>query len=124
MPFVVDIFYLTHCLCLRSGHCRSIELDRHQFSVSLGQIVGPLETEDGYHLLLVSERTNCQMLDGDNTHMRQSRENDVFGTLYEGEQVGKVDLPQIIADQAQFWTLSTVAAGAVAELSQKLGSGL
>ena len=54
----------------------------------------------------------------------QTRGDDVFGTLYEGQQVGKVNVPAIIADQLQFWALSMVAGGVVAELSQKLVSNL
>jgi len=106
------------------GYCRSSELDRLQFCVSLGEIAGPLETEYGYHLVLVSERTNCPKLDGDNTLIMQTRGNDVFGTLFEGQQIGKVNLPEIIVDQFQFWSLTVVAGGAVAELSQRLVSNL
>ena len=91
------------------GHCRSPELDRYQFSVGLGEIAGPLETEYGFHLLLVSERTNCPKLDGDKTLMMQTRGDDVFGTLYEGQQVGKVNVPEILMDQVQFWTFTVIA---------------
>jgi hypothetical protein len=106
------------------GYCRSSELDNLQFSVTLGDIAGPLETEYGYHLMLVTERTNCPNLDGDKTMIFQTRGDDVFGTLYEGQQVGKVNVPEIIADQLQFWALTVVAGGAVAELSQNLVSNL
>jgi len=106
------------------GHCRSSELDSLQFSVSLGVLVGPVETEYGYHLMLVSERTNCPKLDGENTLIMQTRGDDVFGTLYEGKQVGKVNLPNFVMDQVQFWTLTVVAGGAVAELSQNLVSSM
>ena len=102
-------FSLNVSLFVLTGYCRSPELDSLQFSVALGEIVGPLETEYGYHLILVSERTNCPKLDGDNTLIMQTRGDDVFGTLYEGKQVGKVDLPQIMVDQVQFWALVTVA---------------
>ena len=74
--------------------------------------------------MLVSERTNCPKLDGENTLIMQTRGDDVFGTLYAGQQVGKVNVPAIIADQLQFWVLTVVAGGAVAELSQKLVSSL
>lgn len=106
------------------GYCRSSELDNFQFSVALGEIVGPLETEYGYHLMLVSERTNCPKLDGDNTQLMQTRGDDVFGTLHEGQQVGRVNVPEIIMDQVQFWAFTMVAGGVVAELSQKLVSSL
>ncbi|VEU33969.1 unnamed protein product [Pseudo-nitzschia multistriata] len=106
------------------GYCRSPELDRLQFSVSLGEIVGPVETEYGYHLLLVSERTNCPKLDGDKTRMMQTRGDDVFGTLVEGKQVGKVDMPELLMDQVKFWSLTLIAGGLVAELAEKLVSNL
>jgi len=99
------------------GYCRSPELDKYQFSVPLGEIVGPVETEYGFHLILVSERTNCPKLDGDKTLIMQTRGDDVFGTLYEGKQVGKVNLPEILLDQVQFWTLTVIA---VSEWSQGL----
>ena len=70
-----------------------------------------METEYGYHLMLVSERTNCPKLDGENTFILQTRGDDVFGTLYEGKQVGKVNLPDFVMDQVQFWTLTVVAGG-------------
>jgi len=106
------------------GYCRSPQLDNLQFSATLGEIVGPLKTNYGYHLILVSERTNCPKLDGDNTLLMQTRGDDVFGTLYEGQQVGKVNVPEVIADQVQFWALTMVAGGAVAELSSSLVSSL
>ena len=92
--------------------------------MSLGEVVGPLETDYGYHLMLVSERTNCPKLDGDKTLIMQTRGDDVFGTLYQGKQVGKVNVPEIIVDQLKFWSLSLVAGGVVAELLEKLVSRL
>lgn len=74
--------------------------------------------------MLVSQRTNCSKLDGDNTLIMQTRGDDVFGILYEGQQVGKVNVPAIIADQIQFWVLTIIAGGAVTELSKKLVSNL
>ena len=101
-------------------YSQSRELDRLQFSVSLGNIVGPVETEHGHHLMLVSERTNMPALDGDYTRMTQARSNDVFGTLSEGEQVGRFDLSNFIEGQLQFWTVATVATGMLAEVLDNL----
>mmetsp|Transcript_21501 Transcript_21501/g.46938 ORF Transcript_21501/g.46938 Transcript_21501/m.46938 type:complete len:226 (+) Transcript_21501:338-1015(+) len=106
------------------GYCRSPELDRFQFSVALGEMVGPLETDYGYHLLLVSERTNCPKLDGDTTLMIQTRGDDVFGTLSQGKQVGRVNVPELVLDQVKFWCLTLIAGGIVAELSEKLVANL
>lgn len=104
------------------GYCRRQELDRLQFSVSLGNIVGPVETKDGYHLMLVSERTNCPALDGDNTVMMQSKEKDVFGTLLPGMDCDDDDnnISVVIKDQLKFWTATTVATGILLELSEKV----
>jgi len=102
------------------GYCRSSQLDKYCFSLSLGEVVGPVETDYGYHLILVSERTNCPNLDGDNTFMMQTRGDDVFGTLREGKQFGKPNIPQLFVDQLGFWSLTLVAGGICAELSQKL----
>lgn len=106
------------------GYCRSPELDRLQFSVALGEIVGPLETDYGFHLLLVSERTNCPKLDGDKTRMMQTRGDDVFGTLAQGSQAGKVNAGELIVDQVKFWCFTFIAGGILAELSEKLVSSL
>lgn len=46
------------------GYCRSAKLDQACFEVRLGIVEGPIETEFGTHLLLVTERTNCPKLDG------------------------------------------------------------
>ena len=56
--------------------------------------------------------------------MMQTRGDDVFGTLYQGKLVGKVNIPEIIVDQLQFWSLSLVVGGVVAELSEKFVSSL
>jgi len=40
------------------GYCRAQELDKACFEVPLGEISGPVESEYGYHLVLVTERTN------------------------------------------------------------------
>ena len=66
----------------------------------------------------------CSVLDGDKTLMMQTRGDDVFGTLYQGKLVGKVNIPEIIVDQLQFWSLSLVVGGVVAELSEKFVSSL
>jgi hypothetical protein len=102
------------------GYCWIPELDKLCFEVPLGQVSGPHQTDYGYHLLLVSERTNCPQLDGTNSRMMQTRGDDVFGTLVPGEQVGSVDLPEILVSQVGFWIGVGFAGGVVAELAQKL----
>ena len=102
------------------GHCRSPELDKLCFDVPLGEVTGPHRTEYGYHLLLVSERTNCPQLDGNESKMMQTRGDDVFGTLVQGTQVGSVNMPEIMINQLGFWIGVAFAGGVVAELAQKL----
>lgn len=70
------------------GYCRSVELDQACFSVRLGEIEGPLESDYGFHLILVSERTNCPKLDGSKTKL--VRDGKVT-RLVEGEQIGRPD---------------------------------
>lgn len=106
------------------GHCRSPQLDKACFEVDLGVLVGPLETDYGYHLLLVTERTNCPKLDGDKTQLLQTRGDDVFGTLVAGNQVGKVDPAKLMVDHGGFWFLTMVAGGLLAELAEKLVTSL
>jgi hypothetical protein len=107
---------------MKKGYCRSPQLDKYCFSVSLGEVVGPVETDYGYHLILISERTNCPKLDGDNTVIIQTRGDDIFGTLHEGKQFGKPNIPQLVIDQVVFWSLTLVTGGICAELSEKLVS--
>jgi parvulin-like peptidyl-prolyl isomerase len=107
------------------GYCRSEELDRLQFSVSLGNIVGPVETEKGYHLLLVSERTNFPALDGDKTRIVRKGKRDVFGTLDKGggveaDQEANTMTPSFVEEQLRFWIAMTVATGVLAEWSDTL----
>jgi len=104
------------------GVCRSPQLDEYCFSVRLGEVIGPMESDYGYHLILVSERTNCPKLDGANTVMMQTRGDDIFGTLREGKQFGKPNIPQLFVDQIGFWSCTLVAGGVCAELSEKLVS--
>ena len=106
------------------GHCcyRCPELDKLCFTVTLGEVVGPVQTDYGYHLLLVSERTNCPKLDGKNTVMMQSTSHDVFGTLVPGKQVGTINLPQVLMDQVGFWIAVMIAGGVLAEVLERLVS--
>jgi peptidyl-prolyl cis-trans isomerase C len=101
------------------GYCRSSELDRACFEVPLGTIEGPLETSYGYHLLLVSERTNCPQLDGRATKLVRGS-TDGLGTLVTSEQVGKVDIAKFAVDQIAFWLVACVAGGIVAEIAAQI----
>jgi peptidyl-prolyl cis-trans isomerase C len=104
------------------GFCKSPKLDRACFEVTLGELEGPLQSEYGYHLLLVTERTNCPKLDGRNTKLVQTKGDDVFGTLVPSKQVGEVNVSEVVLDQVGFWLFVFLAGGVVAELAQKLVS--
>jgi peptidyl-prolyl cis-trans isomerase C len=101
------------------GYCRSAELDQACFEVPLGTIEGPLETSYGYHLLLVSERTNCPQLDGRATKLVRDKSSGL-GTLVTSEQVGKVDVAKFAVDQITFWLVACVAGGIVAEIAAQV----
>ena len=49
---------------LKQGECRSQQLDRACFTAPLGQVVGPIESEFGHHLVLVQERIGCRFDSG------------------------------------------------------------
>ena len=102
------------------GFCQSRILDRACFEVALGELEVPLKSEFGYHIVLVTERTNCPKLDGTNTKLVQTTSDDVFGTLVPSNQEGRVELSKIVVDQVGFWFLVFLAGGVVAELAQKL----
>ena len=48
---------------IKQGMCREPELDRACFCSPLGQVVGPLQTQIGWHLVLVEERIGLEMFD-------------------------------------------------------------
>ena len=98
------------------GYCQNAELDRACFEVRLGEIEGPIKTKSGYHLLLVSERTNCPKLDGVKTKLVSDGKS-WRGELVESEQVGKVNLAEFAKEQLRFWLIASVVGGIVAELA-------
>jgi peptidyl-prolyl cis-trans isomerase C len=102
------------------GYCQSQILDRACFEVDLGTMHGPLKSEFGYHVLLVTERTNCPKLDGKNTKLIQTSSKDVFGTLVPSAQVGKIKMSEFVVNQLGFWLAVFLAGGLVAELAAKI----
>ena len=106
------------------GYCQSPELDRYCFEVPLGQVVGPLESEFGYHLLLVSERTNCPKLDGANTKLvALDNDENGQGRLVPSEQVGQVDVGEMVLDQTTFFLGVFLGGGVLAEVVANLLDG-
>jgi len=58
---------------LPQGAVRDRTLDRACFTVPLGVVIGPLETDEGYHLLLVQERKGCKNDQGLTRIVKRSR---------------------------------------------------
>jgi len=107
------------------GYCRSPELDRACFEARLGVVEGPIESEFGNHLILVSERTNCPKLDGTNTKLVQKKQGSGSSSneaiLVPSPQVGQVDVPFAVG-QVLFWIAVLFAGGILAEVVASLFS--
>mmetsp|Transcript_20607 Transcript_20607/g.26556 ORF Transcript_20607/g.26556 Transcript_20607/m.26556 type:complete len:219 (-) Transcript_20607:250-906(-) len=104
------------------GYCRSPELDKACFEVRLGVVEGPIETDFGSHLLLVTERTNCPKLDGKDTKLKRSADDDNQSVLVPSPQADNMDL-SFVAGQVFFWICIFFAGGILAELAAELASG-
>ena len=107
---------------VKQGYCQSPILDKACFELPLGLLEGPLKSEYGYHLVLVTERTNCPKLDGLNTKLMQTSSKDVFGTLVPSDtkDVDQIQPAEIIVNQLGFWFLVLIAGGLVSELAEKM----
>ena len=100
------------------GFCRAKELDEACFREALGEICGPIESEYGYHLLLVTERTNCPKLDGQYTKI--SRGADGVSKIFAGDaQEEKQKMTQLAMGQVGYWMGVTLAGGVLAEVAAK-----
>jgi len=110
---------------LPQGACRRVpELDKACFEVPLGQIAGPIETDYGYHLLLVEERTNCAKLDGAYSKIARggtSGTETVF-VRPNGEEEGS-DIIGLAVEQLGLWIGIVFAGGVVAEMSVRVADG-
>ncbi len=104
------------------GYCRAPELDKACFEVPLGQITGPIETEFGYHLLLVVERTNCPKLDGAyNRIARGGKDGTEVVFVGDGsKQAGGTDqIASVALQQVGFWISVSLLGGIFAEVAAK-----
>lgn len=110
---------------LPQGACRRVpELDKACFEVPLGQIAGPIETDYGYHLLLVEERTNCAKLDGAYSKIARggtSGTETVF-VRPNGKEEGS-DIIGLAVEQLGLWIGIVFAGGVVAEMSVRVADG-
>jgi hypothetical protein len=85
---------------LRQGTVRSRALDRACFTSTLGKIQGPIESEFGWHLVLVEERIGCRFDKGMTQVVPQ-----VVGDGSPGERpfVRSALAPPSAADERQVW---------------------
>jgi len=103
---------------LPQGACRRVpELDKACFEVPLGHVAGPIETDYGYHLLIVEERTNCAQ---DGVHSKIVRGGaDGANAIYvgpSGNEEGS-DFSRLAVQQLALWSGIFVAGGILAELA-------
>ncbi|KAL7529200.1 hypothetical protein ACHAXR_002844 [Thalassiosira sp. AJA248-18] len=101
------------------GYCRAKELDQACFQSPLGEICGPIESEYGYHLLLVIERTNCKKLDGQYTKISRGADGVSQVFLGDSSQEGDNQMIQLALQQVGFWVGVSLAGGVVAEMAAK-----
>jgi len=111
---------------LPQGACRRVpELDKACFEVPLGHVAGPIETDYGYHLLLVEERTNCAELDG--VHSKIVRGGaDGSKTVYvgpSGNEEGSNFL-RLAVEQLSLWVVILYAGGIFAEIAAKAAEAI
>ena len=102
------------------GYCRARELDEACFQVPLGEICGPIESEYGYHLLLVTERTHCKKLDGQYTKI--IRGDDGISKVFAGGDSMREDrdeMGRLALQQVGFWMGVSLAGGVLAEVAAK-----
>ncbi|KAL9185608.1 hypothetical protein ACHAXT_003385 [Thalassiosira profunda] len=100
------------------GWCRAKELDQACFQVPLGEICGPIESEYGYHLLLVVERTNCPKIDGKYTRIMKGS-NGFSKVFVGGSREGNEGMIKLGMQQIGFWMGVSLAGGVVAEMAAK-----
>ena len=102
------------------GYCRSPELDKACFEVPLGEIAGPIESLYGYHLLLVSERTNCPKLDNGYTKIIRGGVNGTETEFVSDlSKEGSDPIIRLAFQQIGFWICVSFAGGIFAELAAK-----
>jgi len=109
---------------LPQGACRRVpELDKACFEVPLGHVAGPIETDYGYHLLIVEERTNCAQIDGIHSKIVRGSKNEAVYVGPSGKEEGS-DFSRLAVQQLALWTGVFVAGGIVAELAAKAAEAI
>mmetsp|Transcript_2753 Transcript_2753/g.4021 ORF Transcript_2753/g.4021 Transcript_2753/m.4021 type:complete len:265 (-) Transcript_2753:92-886(-) len=101
------------------GYCRAKELDAACFKAPLGEIAGPIESEYGYHLLLVTERTNCPKLDGKYNKIIPDVDGVSTKFVRGDSQEGSEEIQTVALQQVGFWMGVSLAGGVLAEVAAK-----
>ena len=95
-------------------------MDKACFEVPLGEISGPVESEYGYHLVLVTERTNCLKLDGGCNKITRGWESGA-DTVFLGDssKEGSDPIVRLALQQMGFWIAVSFAGGMLAEVAAR-----
>ena len=73
---------------LPQGAVKDRTLDRACFTVPLGVVVGPLESDEGYHLVLVQERKGCKKDEGLTRIVKRARPDGGHASELVGDNEG------------------------------------
>jgi hypothetical protein len=107
------------------GYCRAPELDKACFEVPLGEISGPIESGHGYHLILVTERINCQKIDGEFNKITRGGEGGSETVFVRDSKIGSSDaIVRLAFQQIGFWIAATFSGAIVAEVAAKAANVL
>lgn len=113
---------------LVNRYCNLPEIDKACFEVPLGDIAGPFESQYGYHLLLVIERTNCPKLDNGFTKIAYNGTETVYLTSDDSSNItGNSETENLFVlgiQQIFYWIVIFVAGGIVAELAGQVAGVL
>lgn len=101
------------------GYCVVPELDKACFTVPLGDVAGPIESDYGYHLILVSERTNCPKLDGKD-QSRLIRGDDGRASLTGPRPVDNNEVMNFLVEQFILSTAVSLGGLIIYELAAKI----
>ena len=95
------------------------ELDRACFEAPLGEVFGPIESDYGFHLLLVCERTGCPKLDGPFTRVVRRQDGRTALAPPAVQKTAQDEVGEFVLDQVPFWIGTALAGGILAELAAR-----
>ena len=109
---------------LKQGVCREPELDRACFCSPLGQIAGPIQTDVGWHLVLVEERIGLERYDsGMNRIVPQPLEAGGVKSVLapsDPEEANELLSRSALASLAIFLVSTTVGSNVIAQLASSV----